>query len=180
MSHQPSLLPCDEFSGADFSADRRYRYRLWRNWRTGPRACFIMLNPSTADEIVSDPTVRRCISFAHSWGMAGIDVVNLYALISSDPSALWNDRDPIGPDNDARILSAATRAQIVVAAWGSCPRALDRATHVLEVLLNVALTCFGLTHAGDPKHPLYLAASTPLMTYARLPDRPSSTTRRHP
>ena len=36
--------------GATFSADRRYRYRLWRRWDGArPVVAFVMLNPSTAD-----------------------------------------------------------------------------------------------------------------------------------
>ncbi len=37
--------------GANFSDDRVYRYRLWRQWeRHAPVANFLMLNPSYADE----------------------------------------------------------------------------------------------------------------------------------
>ena len=47
---------------AVFDETRRYRYRLSREWLLGDGVCcFIMLNPSTADETVLDPTVRRCI-----------------------------------------------------------------------------------------------------------------------
>lgn len=47
--------------GATFSPDRRYRYLLWRMWSPAmPVANFVLLNPSTADETVNDPTVERC------------------------------------------------------------------------------------------------------------------------
>jgi hypothetical protein len=40
----------------------RYRYALGRRWDDGPTACWVMLNPSTADADVDDPTIRRCVS----------------------------------------------------------------------------------------------------------------------
>lgn len=46
-----------EESGALFSPCRLYRYKLWRKWGDAPPAVFVMLNPSTADEIDNDPTV---------------------------------------------------------------------------------------------------------------------------
>jgi hypothetical protein len=33
-----------------FSRDRRYRYRLGRRWGDGAAVCFVLLNPSPADE----------------------------------------------------------------------------------------------------------------------------------
>jgi sec-independent protein translocase protein TatC len=42
---------------------------------------FIGLNPSTADEVKNDPTVRRCINFAITWGYGG--------LIIALPIIMW-------------------------------------------------------------------------------------------
>lgn len=56
-------------SVAVFSDCERYRYLLTRVWdTTGQRALFIMLNPSTADEIKNDPTVERCERRARALG----------------------------------------------------------------------------------------------------------------
>ncbi|MDH4189091.1 MAG: DUF1643 domain-containing protein, partial [Betaproteobacteria bacterium] len=56
-------------SGASFSACRRWRYLLWRRWdAAGPTANFLMLNPSTADEAVLDPTCTRARVYAERWG----------------------------------------------------------------------------------------------------------------
>ena len=55
--------------GAKLSDDKLYRYSLWRIWDDKkPYVLFIGLNPSTADETEDDPTIRRCIGFAESWG----------------------------------------------------------------------------------------------------------------
>ena len=48
-------------SDALISPDGRYRYWLTRQWGEGMRVCWVMLNPSTADASIDDPTIRRCI-----------------------------------------------------------------------------------------------------------------------
>lgn len=74
---------------AEFSGCGRYRYSLRRRWADGgPPACWIMLNPSTADAEKDAPTIRRCIGFSKAWGHNALVVVNLFALRSTDPTAL--------------------------------------------------------------------------------------------
>src|SRR5207237_5457574 len=75
-------------SGASFSRDRRYRYRLWRRWDAArPVVAFVMVNPSTADAGRDDPTIRRCIGFARSWGYGRLEVVDLFAYRGTDTRA---------------------------------------------------------------------------------------------
>ncbi|WP_244222910.1 DUF1643 domain-containing protein [Cupriavidus lacunae] len=55
----------DGEAGAILSDCEQYRYRLWREWgRSSPGLGFIMLNPSTADHQVNDPTITRCLQRA--------------------------------------------------------------------------------------------------------------------
>jgi hypothetical protein len=136
----------------------RYRYALSRQWSEAPGvATFIMLNPSTADARVDDPTVKRCIGFAQAWGMGRLHVLNLYALRSTDPKGLWVVDDPVGPENDRHIAAhaqlAAETGWPLVAAWGANARP-DRVAHVLRFPGMVALTALGVTNSGSPKHPL--------------------------
>lgn len=159
---------------AVFSPCRRYRYRLERNgigvplFDKGRTVTFVMLNPSTADETQNDPTVRRCIGFAQREGASRLIVVNLFALRSTDPSALLADMmaDPVGCDNDDAILQAMNDADLVVAAWGAhgAVRAFQRdvAAETLSLICGRKLQCLGTTKAGAPRHPLYVAADTPL------------------
>ncbi len=121
-----------------------------------------MLNPSKADEERNDPTISRCIGFAREWGFGILEVVNLFALMSTDPTALLKAKDPIGPDNDAVIRAALEVADTVVLAWGN--HALDhkqRAVAVTEMARDAAQPyCLGLTLRGAPRHPLRLPRTT--------------------
>jgi hypothetical protein len=119
-----------------------------------------MLNPSTADEAGPDPTVRRCLTFSAGWGYRATEVVNIFALRSTDPQALYREPDPVGPENDAHILEAATGADLVVCAWGARGAYLSRGRTVLEALYQVCHPhALRLTRDGHPGHPLYLPAS---------------------
>jgi len=170
--------------GADISECKKYRYRLWREWDSSKgRACFVMLNPSTADAQADDNTIRKCITFASTWGYGAIDVVNLFAWRATDPRELVRECNACdaarehtihktgyewitgGRDSDAAILAAATRAQIVVAAWGVIPYAhrelKARPEQVAGALrrASVPLHALKITQAGYPSHPLYLRGS---------------------
>lgn len=154
-------------AGADFSPDRRYRFRLWRRWGEAAPACFCMLNPSTANETELDPTLRRCVGFAKSWRCGGLEVVNLFAVVSPDPKVLLTDPDPVGEGNDETIAATAHRAAVVVVGWGAFPEARERARDVVELLASVGVRprCLGTTKDGHPRHPLYLRKTAELVSW---------------
>ncbi|WP_300747618.1 DUF1643 domain-containing protein [Pseudomonas sp.] len=141
--------------------DGPYRYLLSREWAAGPRICFIMLNPSTADASEDDPTIRRCIGFATALGAGAIDVVNLFALRATDPAELRKHAAPEGPENIVHIARAASGAEMVICAWGAHAFAKPRARVVLGVLASMSITphCLRQTKDGHPAHPLYLPSS---------------------
>lgn len=162
------------------------------------RVLFSMLNPSTADAIKDDPTVRRCRGFAeretsgHDDGSGSalivepyryrllrgdlFAVVNPYAYQATEPLELAlaqrDGADIVGPENDAWIAREAARAHLIIVASGNPPAGLkgfsDRMREVARILSADGareLLCFGLTKAGWPKHPLYLASHTPLVRW---------------
>ena len=158
MSDELFQLPPD--SRAVFSEDRVYRYELWRRWGGGDVVVFIGLNPSTADESMNDPTIRRCIGFAKDWGYGGLCMLNLFAFRATDPAVMKAADDPVGPQNDETLMRIAGAFRttgehpLVIAAWGVHGEHDARARKVMEWLPN--LSCLGLTKDGHPKHPLYL------------------------
>lgn len=121
-----------------------------------------MLNPSTADAEVLDPTVRRCLGFAHDWGFGSIEVVNLFAFRATDPRDLLRAAAPVGAANDRAILDAASAADRVVVAWGAHGTHLGRGAEVAGRLADNSVQTLALatTKGGQPRHPLYVRADT--------------------
>jgi hypothetical protein len=150
--------------GAVFSGCGAYRYHLWRRvqMRIGPRAgtrvAVVMLNPSTADAELDDPTIRRCIGFARRWGFEWLDVLNIFALRSTDPTRLYEDLAPTGPDNDRRLVAVGSGAELVVCAWGAHGSLNGRGRAVAAMLRvsGIKLHHLKLNGDGSPGHPLYL------------------------
>jgi hypothetical protein len=157
-----------------------YRYLLTRTVdpllaSTGPTLLFVMLNPSTADADLDDPTIRRCIGFAREWGMGGIHVINLYAYRATKPTALWDAQragvNIVGPLNNLKIVRHAQLAHAqgwpLVAAWGAHAKS-DRIEEVLALpYVARSLHCLGTTKAGQPRHPLMLAKTATLEPWSR-------------
>ena len=121
---------------------------------------FVGLNPSTADETLDDPTIRRCKRFARDWGFGRLVMANAYAWRSTDPDGLWSVDDPAGPDNNAHLEAIARDVELVVCAWGVHAKP-DRVAAVLAVLARAGRQPHALrtTKSGAPSHPLYLPAS---------------------
>lgn len=69
--------------------------------------------------------------------------------------------DPVGPENDAAILTGASWSDQIVAAWGTHGEHLSRGADVEALLLDAGHRLFhlGLSKHGHPKHPLYIAYS---------------------
>jgi hypothetical protein len=128
---------------------------------------FIMLNPSTADAVRDDPTIRRCISFARVWGFRRLVVTNLFAFRTPSPRALRRAAEPIGPENDAYLLRAARDAHRTICAWGTYGAHEDREAEVLTLLKQHPLEHLGLTKHGHPRHPLYVAATAVTSPYVK-------------
>ena len=147
-------------SDAVFSTDRKYRYLLTRIWDDSKeKVGFICLNPSTADEKNDDPTIRRCIGYAKSWGYGGLVLGNIFSYRTPYPKILFNailkGIHPVGPANDLWLLRIAETSDLVVAAWGNHGDYLNRAPLVRKLLKN-KLHVLKLTKGGMPAHPLYL------------------------
>src|SRR5207245_10014631 len=105
-------------SGASFSRDRRYRYRLWRRWDAArPVVAFVMLNPSTADAARDDPTIRRWSGFARAWGYGRLEVVNLFAYRATDPRWVRHVPGPVGPADLRHLAAGRPRARVVTPLW---------------------------------------------------------------
>lgn len=165
-----------------FSPDRVYRYQLWREWQLpkglpygGPDhiplhsasefVMFIGLNPSTADEMQDDPTVRRCVGFSKRWGYGALCMTNLFAFRATNPKDMMAAKNPVGPFNDNHLDSIALEASVIVCAWGRGGEHQNRESTVVSALWNRRrkIKAFGFNKDGSPKHPLYLSNEAELV-----------------
>lgn len=155
-----------------------YRYTLYRELAgLGRPVLFVMLNPSTADVYVDDPTIRRCMGFGRREAAAHINVVNLYPLRATDPKELRVA--PISPEamlHNTEILKRYLAAQKtpqghkIVCAWGAHSAAIELGgvstfVRIWEEAGKPDLWCLGTTQQGAPRHPLYVKGDAPLIPF---------------
>ncbi len=154
---------------ADLSRCGRYRYALGRRWAPGPEALFVLLNPSTADASLDDPTLRRCLGFARREGCGASRTVNLFAWRATSPRDLVAAGD-CGENITGRRNAGALREALiacdgpVIVGWGAHAIAATRAKALTRLARQQgrALHCLGVTKTGQPRHPLYIRAEADL------------------
>lgn len=154
-------------NSAVLSPCRLSRYELWRQWGDSPTCVFIGLNPSTADEMNDDPTIRRCIGYAKRWGYGSLCMLNLFAFRATQPKDMMAAKDPLGPDNVDTLLARTAEAGIVIAAWGKDGAFQGWGRQVVKMIPK--LHCLKLNQDGSPAHPLYLRGD---LTPFPLPSNP--------
>ena len=163
--------PAAAHKGAMFSDDRVYRYALWRSWDAkAPFVNFVLLNPSTADAEVDDPTVTRLMVRAKKAGFGGVVVTNVYGFRSTDPDVVKKQAragvDVVGIKNDEAIVKFARKAGAVIIGWGKhCDEVSPgRSAFVLGLLQSLGCKIFAVAwnDDGSPRHPLYVPYDLPL------------------
>lgn len=156
-------------SSAWLSADGRYRHRLTRRWAGGPALMVVGLNPSTADAVHDDQTIRREKRFARTFGYGALDKFNLYDYRATDPAELVAAGFPVSAVNDSALDAAAGCHDLIVFAWGAQAQP-QRARAVASRLWRIccstgaAVGCLGWTANGQPRHPSRLASDSVLRT----------------
>lgn len=148
-----------------------YQYVLVRRWSDATPLVVCMLNPSTADNQVNDPTIVRLIGRAVRGGYGGLVVVNLLARRAKDPQDLAAHFDTVGPLNDLVISEVIAKTGTVVVGWGAHPMAAGRTAWMLQILavVGVDVLCLGVTAGGHPRHPLYVPTVQPLVPFRPSP-----------
>ena len=146
-------------SRALYSPCLSYRYLLERRWGEGAPVLWVMLNPSTADEVRNDPTIERCERRTRAMGAGAMAIANLYAFRATRPADLFRAADPVGPATDAVLAGAAAGAAVTVCGWGIHGAKGGRGGTVEALLRRAGIRPrhLGLTKDGHPRHPLYVA-----------------------
>jgi len=150
-------------NGAIFSDCRNHRFVLWRIWDESlPKAMFIGLNPSTANEDKDDATIRRVIKFAKSWGYGGVYMLNLFTYVTAYPEELKTCQNPLLMADEFLKMYAKDSEKIIFA-WGSFYEAKERAIYVIKMFPS-AYTLVR-NKDGSPRHPLYVPGKTKLSLF---------------
>jgi hypothetical protein len=124
---------------------------------------FLMLNPSTANEVDNDPTIERCQRRAIAMGYGSMIIVNLFPFRMTDSTQLNTVNNLLGDASEADncILRAVQASAMTVCGWGKHPLAVPRGQAVILKLKNARLQdkvkCLQLNADNSPQHPLYIA-----------------------
>ncbi len=151
---------------AVFNLNKTYRYCLIRTWdKSKPFVMFIGLNPSTADGINNDATIRRCKTLAFNLGYGGLYMLNCFAFISTDPKKLVYDPELIERNNDW-LETISKKCADVVFCWGNFKivKETKRDQEIIKMFPDAKV--LGLNKNGSPKHPLYMPSDTKLISYS--------------
>jgi len=166
----------DSSATATFNATRTHRFKLTRTWDWRlPKILFIGMNPSKADEVDNDPTIRREIAFAKRWGYGGLLKCNVLSFITPFPTELPRSAAQACLARNLftieQVMLDAGHGANVVAAWGCGLKAykscLDTIVDFAE-RCGVSLMCLGTTKDGSPRHPLYVKGDTGLTVWRNV------------
>jgi len=124
-----------------FNEERTHRFSWKRIWnKDKPIVAVVMLNPCSADCIVTDTTTSLVVNNVASLEKyGGVEIVNLYSMLTSKLNFRWNsDNDLNHPENDNYILTAAKESEAVIVAWGRAAdenkRIIGRVEQVMKLL----------------------------------------------
>lgn len=168
---------------AILSPDEQHRYLLMRWWDPPTSSheplVAVGLNPSTADALTDDPTVRVLTGLARELGFAGLLLANLYSYRATDPKQLPRDAQARnGPEADHWLRWCLKRHRTVLCCWGAgaLDDGRDQAVYDMIVAAGCVPMSLGTTKRGDPRHPLRNGARRP----TPWPDRQTYWLARYP
>ncbi|GIO49452.1 DUF1643 domain-containing protein [Paenibacillus azoreducens] len=122
--------------------NRYYRYYLERNWKTPnlKTAAIIMLNPSYADEFKLDLSIMKVSNMLIDMNYCSLRVVNLFAFVATEHSALVSTIGNTGKTNDEWIIKAIKNVDLLIIAWGSDDNKYkNRKREVKEIIMKLPL-----------------------------------------
>ena len=86
------------------SANKVYRWSLsFEISKSTKEIIFIGLNPSLSDSFILDSTTKKIIKISKNHNYGKVKLINLFALISSNPNKLFNHKNPVGYLNNNHI-----------------------------------------------------------------------------
>jgi len=153
----------------------KYRYRLEREctmpFEGSKVIAYFGINPSTADAVEDDQTVRKWRGFTLVNGGHRFIVGNVFAYRAKDVELLSLADNPVGTCNLDELRKIIADADLLVPCWGrlsKVPKRLHQYFPAMWELLKESgkpVMHFGLTADGGPKHVMMLGYDTPLQPH---------------
>ncbi len=137
INHFQQVIP--ESIRAEYSDDRRHRYTLQMEFRNDllnntRNKCMtvILKNPSSADEQMSDATIRKVETFVYNRfpETKYLNIYNIFAFRATDAIELHElmnthgEIDGIGEKNDSFLEKLLKESDNLIVAWGG-PSGID-------------------------------------------------------
>ena len=148
MITEKDTIKCESI----FNDERTHRFMWKRVWnKDKPLVAVAMLNPSQADNLLTDNTSALvCNNVAGLEEYGGVIVVNLFSRLTNKLCFRWNSDDDLNdPENDRYIKRAAEECSTVILAWGKAAdtnqRIAARAAQVLALLREYETKLFLLS-----------------------------------
>lgn len=149
-----------------------YRYRLDREVQPeGDVFAFFGVNPSTADSMLDDATVRKWRGFTLRNGGRKFVVGNVFSYRSTDVCELGKVPFQQGPQHFAHLTEIIELADVLVPCWGRLDKVPKDLRGQCDMLMAWLLQTgkpvmhFGTTKCGQPLHPLMLGYDTQLIPW---------------
>lgn len=158
-----------------------YRHTLSRD--TGAEgvkeACWVMLNPSTADDELDDQTIRSVMRISAANGFRFVTVCNVFGIRATDPADL-KDMHSAGIDvwggstMTGYRKALLTYADAAVVGWGAHDLrwsgfepadTLKQVREMQSINKRLQILCCGKNADGSPKHPCRLPGDTKLVPF---------------
>ncbi|ASD51906.1 hypothetical protein JT318_gp21 [Pseudomonas phage PspYZU01] len=149
------------------------------NFETGPSSgtmAFIGINPSTADVVKDDQTIKKMCGFAARSGFERIVVGNVFRFRHKSVKVMAEHYLGMGPEGRTEAFLADTAAwqriadecECVTLCWGNrlkVPEPLRHRIHACERFFRnhgkIRVYHLGFTKEGDPRHPQMLGYNVP-------------------
>lgn len=157
-------------SVAVMSNNNEYRYRLTRTWDSNKEiVAVVMLNPSKANSLKTDDTIMNLTNYLIDNNYGGVDIVNMYAYMATNPSELQHRDQGYEAYNDSYITEAAAKRDVLIVAWGSdIKKYVKRKREVETLFVPYAhkIKCLEDLQGRSPRHPLLLSTGWKLVSYS--------------
>lgn len=142
------------------SKNKKYRWSLsYKISNSKKEIIFIGLNPSLSDSVYLDNTTKKIIKICRNYNYGKLKLLNLFALISSNPKKLFTHRKPIGYLNNKFIYKnlkhwSENKNCHLWLGWGNKGTFLNRNKKVSKIIMK--FYSIKKDHFEKPLGPLFI------------------------